>query len=67
MAVPGMGDVLTGALTGLLAQGAEPFAAAAAAVYAHAVAGDRCARNGVRGVLALDVARELRAVLALLP
>jgi NAD(P)H-hydrate epimerase len=67
MAVPGMGDVLTGALAGVLAQGSEPLAAAAAAVYAHAVAGDRCARNGVRGVLALDVAQELRAVLALLP
>lgn len=67
MAVPGMGDVLTGALAGMLAQRSDPFAAAAAAVYAHAVAGDRCARNGVRGVLALDVAQELRAVLALLP
>jgi NAD(P)H-hydrate epimerase len=67
MAVPGMGDVLTGALAGMLAQGREPFAAAAAAIYAHAVAGDRCARNGVRGVLALDVAQELRTVLALLP
>jgi NAD(P)H-hydrate epimerase len=67
MSVPGMGDVLTGALAGILAQGGEPFAASAAAVYAHAVAGDRCARSGVRGVLALDVAQELRAVLALLP
>jgi NAD(P)H-hydrate epimerase len=67
MAVPGMGDVLTGALAGILAQGGEAFAAAAAAVYAHAVAGDRCARSGMRGVLALDVAQELRAVLALLP
>ncbi|HXC60636.1 MAG TPA: NAD(P)H-hydrate dehydratase, partial [Steroidobacteraceae bacterium] len=67
MAVPGMGDVLTGTVAGLLAQGGDPFTAAAAAVYAHAVAGDRCARNGLRGVLALDVARELRAVLAQLP
>ena len=43
------------------------FEATAAAVYAHAVAGDRCARAGLRGILALDVAQELRAVLAQLP
>jgi NAD(P)H-hydrate epimerase len=67
MAVPGMGDVLTGAIAGLLAQGSDPFLSTAAAVYAHALAGDRCARLGIRGVLALDVAAELRAVLAPLP
>jgi NAD(P)H-hydrate epimerase len=64
MAVPGMGDILTGAIAGILAQCGRPFEAASAAVYAHAVAGDRCARNGMRGVLALEVAQELRAVLA---
>lgn len=67
MAVPGMGDVLTGAIAGLLAQSAQVFEATGAAVYAHAVAGDRCARLGVRGVLAQEVAQELRAVLAQLP
>jgi ADP-dependent NAD(P)H-hydrate dehydratase / NAD(P)H-hydrate epimerase len=67
MSVPGMGDVLAGALAGMLAQNRRPFDAAAAAVYAHAVAGDRCARQGVRGMLALEVAQELRAVLAALP
>jgi NAD(P)H-hydrate epimerase len=67
MAVPGMGDVLTGAIAGLLAQSTKVFDATGAAVYAHAVAGDRCARLGVRGVLALEVAQELRAVLAQLP
>lgn len=67
MAVPGMGDVLTGAIAGLLAQHATPPDAVAAAVYAHAVAGDRCARQGIRGVLALEVAHELRAVLAGMP
>ncbi len=64
MSVPGMGDVLTGAIAGLLAQNTQVFAATSAAVYAHAVAGDRCARLGVRGMLALEVAQELRAVLA---
>jgi len=67
MAAPGMGDVLTGALAGILAQRAEPFAAAAAGVYAHAVAGDRCMRGGLRGMLALELAQELRAVLAPIP
>jgi NAD(P)H-hydrate epimerase len=67
MAVPGMGDVLAGAIAGILAQNGRPFESAAAAVYAHALAGDRCARQGIRGVLALEVAQELRAVLAPLP
>jgi len=70
MAVPGMGDVLTGAIAGLVAataKGGDAFAATCAAVQAHAMAGDRCALKGVRGVLALEVAQELRAVLAPLP
>ncbi|HTQ35477.1 MAG TPA: NAD(P)H-hydrate dehydratase [Steroidobacteraceae bacterium] len=67
MSVPGMGDVLTGAIAGLLAQSHDVLDAVGAAVYAHAVAGDRCARQGVRGVLATEVAQELRAVLAQLP
>ncbi len=67
MAVPGMGDVLTGAVAGILAQNGNPFEATSAAVFAHATAGDRCARAGIRGVVALDVAQELRAVLAPLP
>ncbi len=67
MSVPGMGDVLTGAVAGLLAQSAQSFEAAAAAVYAHAVAGDHCARSGLRGLLATEVAQELRVVLAQLP
>jgi hydroxyethylthiazole kinase-like uncharacterized protein yjeF len=67
MSVPGMGDVLTGAVAGLLAQCERPFDATAAAVYAHAVAGDHCARAGLRGMLAQEVAHELRVVLAQLP
>jgi NAD(P)H-hydrate epimerase len=64
MAVPGMGDVLAGAIAGILAQNGQPFESAAAAVHAHALAGDRCAREGLRGMLALEVAQALRAVLA---
>jgi NAD(P)H-hydrate epimerase len=67
MAVPGMGDVLAGTIAGILAQAADPFVAAAAGVLAHATAGDRCARAGLRGMTAMEVAQELRAVLAPFP
>ena len=62
MAIPGMGDVLTGAVAGILAQCGQPLLAAKAAVLAHAMAGDLCATDGVRGLLAGDIARALHAV-----
>ena len=64
MAVPGMGDVLTGVIAGLLAQHRDASAAAAAGVLIHATAGDDCARSGQRGILALDVAARLPRVLS---
>jgi ADP-dependent NAD(P)H-hydrate dehydratase / NAD(P)H-hydrate epimerase len=60
MAAPGMGDVLTGAIAGVLAQIGDPWTAARVGVLAHALAGDAEGRNGERGVLASEVARELR-------
>ncbi len=60
MAAPGMGDVLTGAIAGLLAQIEDPWTAARVGVLVHAMAGDAEARQGERGLLASDVARELR-------
>src|SRR5690606_21681398 len=39
LATAGTGDVLAGLTAALLARGSEPFAAAAAAVYAHARSG----------------------------
>jgi ADP-dependent NAD(P)H-hydrate dehydratase / NAD(P)H-hydrate epimerase len=60
MATAGMGDVLTGAIAGILAQCHDPWLAARAGVLAHAIAGDSLARTGERGLLASDVARELR-------
>ena len=60
MAAPGMGDVLTGAVAGILAQCRDPWLAARAAVQAHALAGDALARGGTgRGLLALELAEQL--------
>ncbi|MGB6606044.1 MAG: NAD(P)H-hydrate dehydratase [Steroidobacteraceae bacterium] len=59
MASAGMGDVLTGAVAGILAQCGDPWAAARVGVLVHAMAGDAAARAGERGLLAGDVAREL--------
>lgn len=60
MAIPGMGDVLSGTIAGVLGQCRDPDLAVAAAVFAHASAGDALARSGERGILATDVIRELR-------
>ena len=59
MASAGTGDVLTGAIAGILAQCRDPWAAARVGVLVHAMAGDTAARGGERGVLASDLAREL--------
>lgn len=61
MAAPGMGDVLTGIIAGLLAQGLTAEAAAVAGVEVHARAGDAAAAQGERGMLATELLRELRA------
>lgn len=63
MASAGMGDVLTGVLAALRAQGLSPFDAACAAALAHAVAGDRAAAGAPRGLLAGDLIDALREVL----
>jgi NAD(P)H-hydrate epimerase len=59
MATAGTGDVLTGAIAGILAQCHNSWAAARVGVLVHALAGDAAARAGERGVLASDLAREL--------
>lgn len=63
MAAPGMGDVLTGIIAALLAQGLSPEDAAAVGVAVHARAGDLAAANGERGLLASDLLAELRRVI----
>lgn len=55
MASPGMGDVLTGVIAGVLAQGADLARAARAGVLVHAMAGDMAAHRGERGILASDL------------
>lgn len=60
MAAAGMGDVLTGVIAALLAQGLDPEQAAAAGVELHARAGDMAARAGERGMLAGDLIPLLR-------
>ena len=59
MASAGTGDVLTGAIAGILAQCRGNWLAARVGVLVHAMAGDAAARTGERGLLASDVAREL--------
>ncbi|MBX0326178.1 NAD(P)H-hydrate dehydratase [Oscillochloris sp. ZM17-4] len=60
LATAGTGDVLAGAITGLLAQGVAPFDAAALAVYLHGAAGARVrAELGDAGALASDLLPQL--------
>lgn len=60
MASGGMGDVLTGVIAALAAQGLPLAEAAAAGVLLHALAGDAAAGAGERGLLASDLLPELR-------
>jgi ADP-dependent NAD(P)H-hydrate dehydratase len=60
----GSGDVLAGAVAGLLARGAAPDQAACWGTYLHAAAGDRlAARVGRLGFLARELTEELPLVL----
>ncbi len=59
LAPGGSGDVLTGVVVGLLAQGATPFDAARLAVALHGLAADLRATRCSRGAVASDVIRFL--------
>lgn len=64
MATGGMGDVLTGIIAGLRAQGITLADAAGLGVLLHAMAGDRAAADGgERGMLATDLLQHLRPLL----
>lgn len=60
MACGGMGDVLTGVIAGLLAQGLSACEAANAGVYIHGKAGDQVALDGERGLMPSDLMPWLR-------
>lgn len=65
MASAGMGDVLTGAIAGLIAQGLRPADAAVLGVFLHGLAGDlAAAERGGPGILASDVQERLPSALA---
>lgn len=55
MATGGSGDVLTGVIAGLIAQGLSSHDAAVAGVYIHGLAGDIAARSGMIGMAASDL------------
>lgn len=62
MATGGSGDVLTGILTGLLAQGYESWEAAILGVYLHGLAGDLAAvEYGMNSLVASDLINYLPA------
>lgn len=61
MATGGSGDVLTGIITALLAQGYSPQVAAILGVFQHGLAGDRAAaKRSQSALIASDLIEELR-------
>lgn len=65
LATAGSGDVLTGVVGGLLAQGMEPVRAACAGVFIHGCAGTLASRTrGSSGVIAGDLPDSVAAVRA---
>jgi len=62
MATAGMGDVLTGVITALFAQGLAPMEAAASGVCIHARAAELAADGVEFGLLASDVIGKIRLV-----
>lgn len=60
MATAGSGDVLTGIIAGLLAQGMDSFKAASIGVYLHAKSGDKVAEEiGEHACMAGDIVNQL--------
>ncbi|MDE0687442.1 MAG: NAD(P)H-hydrate dehydratase [Candidatus Poribacteria bacterium] len=69
MATGGMGDVLTGVIAGLMAQGIPSESAAALGVYLHGLSGDIAVeRFGRHGLIASDVLKTVpEAILTIAP
>jgi hydroxyethylthiazole kinase-like uncharacterized protein yjeF len=67
LATGGTGDVLSGIIGGLIAQGSDPYAAAVTGVYIHGAAGRRLShRFGDSGLLASDLLPEIPRVMNVL-
>src|SRR6185437_307899 len=67
LASAGTGDVLAGIIAGLLAQGADPFDAAACGVYVHGMAGEELREDfGDRGLLASDLLPQIPRVIRII-
>ncbi len=65
MATPGSGDVLTGVIAALLAQGLSVHLAAVLGVYLHGLSGDAMVlKTGQHGMLASDLIEGIRQVTA---
>jgi NAD(P)H-hydrate epimerase len=64
MATGGTGDVLTGVIAALIAQGLSSHDAAVAGVYLHGLAGDIAAQSGAVGLIAGDLLQALPAAIA---
>lgn len=62
MSSGGMGDVLSGIIGNLLAQGLDPLAAATLGVEIHGYAGDWAAKEGEKGLIASDLVAKLRHI-----
>lgn len=60
LATAGSGDVLTGIITSLLAQGFDPLTAARKAVLMHGLAADHLKAKGLRMAMSGDIADALR-------
>jgi len=68
MSVAGMGDVLSGVIGGLVAQGLDVNDAACLGVIVHSLAADNItARQGERGLLATQLLPEIRKLLNGMP
>lgn len=63
MAAPGMGDVLSGIISALMAQGLDTDRAARLGVCLHAAAADSLTADKTRGLLASDVVDVLRGLM----
>ena len=59
LATAGSGDVLTGAIAGLLARGLDPAEAASAGAHVHGLAGYLAGRTLGEGTMASDIASHL--------